>query len=187
MNLINLYGFNEIGKDIYVYKQFLSNEELLNINNEIYLKGSSLWRTNKSSNSLDSVSIISEKIKKIVNDPYFIRNQTSINRLVLGESWGLHSDNHEFLNLRKESLSLKDGEDFRLEDNNLFGIVCYINDFDGGELNYPHQSITYKPEAGDLVVHSSEDHCAHEVLEVKSETRYSYSNAIYEKIKVPIN
>jgi hypothetical protein len=110
-----------------------------------------------------------------------------MNILSVGDTWGLHADNGAFLDIRKQSLLLKEGEEFILKNNNIFGTVAYINDFGGGELRYPNQSITYKPEPGDLVIHSAEDHCTHEVLKVTSGVRYSYSNGIYEKIKVPKN
>lgn len=184
---INLNNLTEIGKDIYVCKQFLSNEELLTINNEIKLKGESLWDTTKNSKEIESLDIIFNKIKQTVKDPYQITYSRSINRLNIGDTWGLHADNGAFLDIRKKSLLLKEGEEFILKNNNIFGTVTYINDFDGGELRYPNQSIIYKPEPGDFVIHSAEDHCTHEVLKVTSGVRYSYSNGIYEKIKVPKN
>jgi hypothetical protein len=182
---VNLNNFNQIGEDIYVCKNFLSNEDLLTINNEIDLEKESLWDTKNISKEIKSLIIIHNKIKKIVKDPYQITNSSTMNILSIGDTWGLHSDNGAFLDVRKQSLLLKEGEEFILKNNNVFGTVTYINDFGGGELRYPNQSIIYKPEPGDLVIHSAEDHCTHEVLKVTSGVRYSYSNGIYEKIKVP--
>lgn len=182
---VNLNNLNQIGEDIYVCKNFLSNEDLLTINNEINLKKEDLWDTKNRSKEIKSLTIIYNKIKKIVKDPYHTTNSSTMNILSIGDTWGLHADNADFLDTRKQSLLLKNGEDFILKNNNIFGLVVYINDFGGGELNYPNQSITYKPQAGDFVIHSAEEHCSHKVLKVTSGVRYSYSNAIYEKIKVP--
>jgi hypothetical protein len=183
----NLNNADQIGEDIYLYKNFLSDQELLTINSEINLKGESVWIHTKKSQDLESLNIIVNKIKQIVNPPYEITNHLSLNRLKIGDTWGWHADNGGFLEIRKQSLLLKEGEEFILKNNNVFGTVTYINDFGGGELRYPNQLITYKPNAGDLIIHSAEEHTSHEVLEVTSGVRYSYSNGIYEKIKVPKN
>ena len=184
---VNLNNLTQIGEEIYVCKNFLSNKDLLTINDEINLKKEFLLDTKNTSKEIKSLTIIYNKIKQIVKDPYNITNSSTMNILNIGDTWGLHADNGVHLAVRKQSLLLKEGEEFTLKHNNIFGLVTYINDFGGGELRYPNQSIIYKPEPGDFVIHSAEDHCAHEVLKVTSGVRYSYSNAIYEKIKVPKN
>jgi len=37
-----------------------------------------------------------------------------------------------------------------------WGAVIYLTDFEGGELYYPDQDITCKPNAGDIVIHRSD-------------------------------
>lgn len=55
-----------------------------------------------------------------------------------------------------------------------YGIVYYVNsDFEGGELFYPKLNITYKPEAGDLIIHPGTLEYMHGVRDVKSGVRYS--------------
>lgn len=52
--------------------------------------------------------------------------------------------------------SLGDHRDNAAEDdrNNMFGVVIYLNDdYEGGEIYYKDIGISYKPLAGDLVVH----------------------------------
>lgn len=186
-------NFKKIGNDIYVYENFISKEELELINNRIN-SGIDLWAHNDPldkrqhwSLRVEETSFIVPRLQSLIGDNYFVRDHANIIRLKMGDDWGLHSDNHEFIAIRELSKTLKDGEDFELVDNNIWGIVIYFNDFVGGEIFYPEQNIEYKPNAGDLVIHSSDEHCIHGVKPVLSDARYSHSNAIYEKIKVPIN
>ena len=58
--------------------------------------------------------------------------------------------------------------------DNMFGIVLYLNDnYIGGELHYKDLGISYKPKAGDLVVHYAG--LLHGVKEVTEGTRYIFT------------
>lgn len=75
-----------------------------------------------------------------------------------------------------------------------YGVVGYFGDFDGGEIFYPDINpdgtkkdewqlidknspcLEYKPESGDLVIHSAFDPYSHGVKPVTSGTRYAFSN-----------
>ena len=71
-----------------------------------------------------------------------------------------------------------------------FGVVAYFGEFDGGEVFYPRvdkngiprdtydeiDCFEYKPERGDIVVHSAFDQYEHGVREVTSGIRYAFSN-----------
>lgn len=59
-----------------------------------------------------------------------------------------------------------------------YGYVVYINDFDGGELYYPEWDLEYKPTAGDLVIHSSSKKYRHGVKKVLRGPRYAYTNFV---------
>lgn len=53
-------------------------------------------------------------------------------------------------------------------------LVGYVNDnYEGGELYFRLQNITYKPEAGDLVIFPSNYMYPHQAMPVKSGTKYS--------------
>ena len=53
-------------------------------------------------------------------------------------------------------------------------LVGYVNDdYEGGELYFRLQGITYKPEAGDLVIFPSNYMYPHQAMPVKSGTKYS--------------
>lgn len=176
-------GFKKIGEDIYVYKNFLSVEERQSLENFVKNIKEEDWFGRTSINFPES-EVIRNKIRDNVDKNYMVGETAFFVRLKKGEIHGPHSDNHDFLEIRKLSESLKEGEDYYLAPDNKYGIVVYINDFEGGELHYINQNITYKPEAGDMVIHSAEEHCRHEVKEVLSD-RYSHPNFLYQKIKVP--
>jgi hypothetical protein len=135
--------------------------------------------------SLDIIQPIKERFSNKLEDEIFMGLNLGVVRMKSGDSWGLHSDNHDSLYLREKSAKLKDGEDFTLEFNNIWGIVMYFNDFEGGDIFYPEQGISYHPKKGDLLIHSSEDHCLHGVSKLISEVRYSHSNNLFNYIKVP--
>lgn len=55
-----------------------------------------------------------------------------------------------------------------------YGIVYYVNDnFDGGEIFYPKFDISYKPKAGDLIIHPGTLEYMHGVRDVSNGVRYS--------------
>jgi hypothetical protein len=74
-----------------------------------------------------------------------------------------------------------------------YGVVAYFGDFEGGEIFYPDINVDgtikdayqlinnpecfeYKPEKGDVVIHSAFDPYSHGTRPVKSGTRYAFSN-----------
>jgi predicted 2-oxoglutarate/Fe(II)-dependent dioxygenase YbiX len=64
-----------------------------------------------------------------------------------------------------------------------FKIICaytlYLSEFTGGEITYPEIGYTHTPEPGDLVIHSGT--VLHEVLPVKSGTRYTVTGWLLNK------
>ena len=126
------------------------------------------WRYNRISISNNILNPIHEKIISFLPEGYYLGGGTSFVRLFQGDVWWPHFDAHDFLPIREKAAQLKDGEPFKWADNEKWGLVIYFNDFEGGELYYPTQNIKYKQNPGDLVIHSAEEHCIHEVLPVKS-------------------
>jgi hypothetical protein len=186
----NNLNFKNLGKDIWVYNNFLSKKEVDAILNRINSSNENLWQgsypRNQSTVNLKEAEIISSRIQKLLSNELYIYKHASITRLTVGQGHGIHSDNHDFLKVRELSKSLKDNECFKMTDNNVYGLVVYINDdYEGGEIFYTKQGIVYKPKSGDLVVHSAEDHCEHGVHPVKTNIRYSFPSCIREKIKIP--
>jgi hypothetical protein len=190
--MFNKDGFEKIGEDIYVYHNFVTKEECDEIVNIANNTPDERWFGNPDPKdhqftgaNNDTIPSIQKRIKDIVDDGIDLNYNDGIVRMIKGAFWGLHADNHDFLEVRKASESLKDGQDYVLAQNNLMGIILYFNDFEGGSLVYPEQGIEYHPKPGDLVMHSAEDHCKHLVTELLSDVRYSHSNNLFNYIKVP--
>ena len=125
------------------------------------------------------------KITKLPEGLY-LGDSTSFIRLFTDNFWLTHADANDFYPIREKAAQLKENEPFTWADNEKWGLVVYFNEFEGGEIYYPHQNIEYKPNAGDLIVHSAEENCLHGVKPVKSTVRYSHSNHLFEKIKIPV-
>ena len=182
--------FETIGKDIWVYHNFLSSDEIDLILNKIKSSNSQLWNgghpENKCTVGLFEAEIISKRAQTLLPKNLKIHAHSSITRLKINEDHGIHSDNHDFLHLRELSKLVKDDDCFVLVDNNVYGMVVYINDnYEGGEIFYTKQNIVYKPKSGDLLIHSAEDHCEHGVYPVKTNIRYTFLSSIREKMKIP--
>lgn len=182
-------NFEKLGEDIYVYHNFATEDECNRITYYCGLIKENEWNDNFSHQysevSITTVSEIKKRLNIVLNNNIFLNENNELVRMQKGQSWGLHADNHDFLELRKKSLLYKEGDVFNFERNTLYGLIIYFNDFEGGEVYYPNQNIEYKPKKGDLLIHSAEEHCLHGVKEVKSEVRYSHSSNLYNHIKVP--
>jgi hypothetical protein len=79
----------------------------------------------------------------------------------------------------------KEGDPYDLKQDPAWGVVVYFNSFTGGQIYYPLQGIEYQPIKGELLIHSSRNHCRHGVKEVISGIRITHSNNMYKMIKVP--
>jgi predicted 2-oxoglutarate/Fe(II)-dependent dioxygenase YbiX len=79
----------------------------------------------------------------------------SISKYSTGKSMGPHVD------------------DYNNGDDPNISVVLYLNDnYDGGEINFPNQNITIKPEAGSIVIFPSVEPYYHESLPVISGIKY---------------
>jgi len=187
-------SFEQLGEDIYVYRNFISWEELktindliLSLNEEEWIHDESifgmLW--NKISSPHKELQFMRERIIDLLPEGLYLGHSTAFTRLFTDDFWGPHADAHDFYPIREKAAQLKENEPFIWADNEKWGLVVYFNEFEGGEIYYPHQNIEYKPNPGDLVIHSAEENCLHGVKPVKSKVRYSHSNHLFEKIKIP--
>lgn len=83
-----------------------------------------------------------------------------------------------------------------------YGVVIYFGDFEGGEIFYPDlnpdgtvkdawqlinnpECLEYKPEKGDVVIHSAFDPYSHGVRDVTSGIRYAFSNFSLKSVDNP--
>jgi hypothetical protein len=189
-------GFSKIGEGIYVYKNFLSEDEIsklilaFDIVREKSLFNKSLDGTafeNRISVPLPDMEIVLNKSTLFFGSEFSLHPNLSVNVMKEGDSWGQHADNHDFIEKRKLSLLLKDGDPYKIVKDTKYGMVVYFNSVEeGGDLYYSYQDIKYSPNPGDLVVHSAEEDCTHGVNMILRGHRYSYSNFLSNNIKVPV-
>jgi hypothetical protein len=169
-------------EEIWVYRNFLSKEEI----SEIYRLCKSLeedsWHAEggsdntiefyngRTSRRISELLPVKEKITSIVQGYNVTPGETFV-RMFPTDTMHEHED------------SCGDEGTPERDDNNTcaitrYGCVVYINDdFEGGELYYPHLNMSYTPSAGDLVIHGSR--ITHGVAEVKSGIRYVYPTFLY--------
>jgi hypothetical protein len=192
--MLNSKGAVILGEDIYVYPNFVSSEECQKILDFISLIPENEWQEilnpigqgyEISFRQISELQEINKRVESILDSDVYLNNSAAPTRMKRGLIGTHHSDNFEFLNVREANKNLKEGEDFDLAKNNIAGLIIYFNDFEGGEIHYSNQNITYAPKAGDLLIHSSDEHCKHQVQEVKSDFRYSHSDNLFRLIKVP--
>jgi hypothetical protein len=193
-NYFTSKGFIEVGREIYVYENFLSEEELLHYNQVIDdVVASDKWEKyyigtlfeNKVTVPIKEINKIREKMIDLLGTEYNLGKTLAVNRMLTGDTWKIHADNHDFIESREKAKNYVDGP-FEIVQNNLYGTVLYFNEFDGGELFYPDQCIVYKPKPGSLLIHSAEEFCTHGVARVNSGYRYSYSNFLSKDMKIPL-
>lgn len=188
--MLNLKNAEVISENIYVYHNFVTEEECKNILDRIQGLEDSAWvgderAGHKRTISIDTIAKIRDRVQELLDDGYFVGSNVNPIRMLKGSTWGLHTDEHDFLDV-KEAMSLyKEGDPFNLEQLNVAGMILYFNEFDGGSLTYPNKNIEYHPQKGDLVIHGAGEDCLHGVTELLSEVRYTHSNHIYTMVKVP--
>ena len=181
----------KIGDNIYVYNNFVSNEELKNIISYANNISETSWYEQDPSikwmlrtENLEILNNIRNRIINLMSDDLKVGSNTALIKMKKGYAWGVHQDDYEFKDLINDSKLYVEGQPFDLVDVSAYGLIVYFNEFLGGEIYYPEQNIEYKPLPGDLLIHGSDEKCKHGVREVFSEFRLSYSNHISKKVKI---
>jgi hypothetical protein len=190
-------GFIKNGEDIYLYKNFLTEDELNvvvpilddhRINHKFNRDMDGTPFENKITQEIRQLAFISKRLKDMFMDKYMVNENLTVNVLAVGDSWGEHSDSHDFIEKRKQSEMLKDGDPYEIIEDSRYGIVIYFNTpEEGGDLEYTGQNIIYTPKPGDLVIHSAEENCKHRVNQIIKGHRYSHSSHLGVDLKVPIS
>lgn len=188
----NMQNVEMLGDEIYLYKNFLLKDEIDYLNNFLNGLSKDEWHVPPPNPiphvgpKIDFLKVVVDRLSTMV-DGYFVHHNEVLNKLIVGDEWGAHADNAEFKHIREKSKLLKDGDKFEYVDNTAYGVIVYINDdYEGGEIYYPNQNIQYKPCAGDLLIHSSEEKCRHGVRKVINGDRYAWTSRLSNKIKVPV-
>ena len=154
-------NFTEINGKIWLYKNFLSKDEC-KIEIEKIKNGNINKITENSAKEIyfDNKFIKDKLVKLMKKDAYIgdiMAYDTPINKF-----WALHTD-----------LNGETNKNY----NKHWGIVGYLNSFEGGELLFPGYGIIIKPEPGDLVIHHASN--SHSVALTKSDNRITYTAEIY--------
>lgn len=178
-----------------VYKNFVSPEECAAIVAELESDPNRRWgntehyeENNEVTSFLQVVSgsmnvlDLHERLSSFVAPEFEPLPSNSINRLLPGQSLKPHWDSPG----EDEAESVTAYDPYGTCHMVKWGTVMYFSEFEGGELYYPHQGVQYKPEAGDLVIHSAFEDYLHGVREVTSGVRYVYSTFLIEKGRAPL-
>jgi hypothetical protein len=178
-------GITKLADKIYVYKQFVPEEKVKEINDIM------------SSNLSDELVNFGNKFQNIE----WYKGKTSILIPELIDVWNMAGDliAPEYIihpNLNLQIIRPGDGGMFLHQDSPgedmeealtqpdrwstcciiHYGLVVYFGEFTGGEAYYPRQNLDYAVQPGDLVIHGAHTDCEHGVREVTSGIRYAYSN-----------
>jgi hypothetical protein len=168
----------KIGNDIYVYKNFLSKKNLEeynyfinNINENDWIDAKQFNKPGMHTYTKPEFGKILKKINdEIMPDDIYLEGAPSINRIMPGFDMEEHVD--ECPHCRK--IKNPDEHIGYMESKRcvLYGIVVYLSKFSGGEIYYPAQDVSFQPEPGDLIIHSTSKECKHGVRTVIDGNRY---------------
>lgn len=180
---------------IFVFKNFIKQEYVEKIEKQLseqkvdFEKSLLSWYKDKISPGVDGLIDVWEQIGDLLYPNWVIHPQNSFITLNPGDDgMFIHSDSPG-----KNACHLLSQMDIWSTCCLLdYGVIAYFGDFEGGEVFYPginkdgtvktdmdgntDDCLEYKPESGDLVIHSAFQPYSHGVREVKSGTRYAFSN-----------
>jgi hypothetical protein len=183
--------FKKIGEEIYLYENFVSNDQCNEITEIIKnipdQKLQPVWPDKNilQTHPIKEIYFIGKKISYMIPKGMFLGESSVATILRKGSHWDPHSDVDDFSEIEEDALSYVEGTPYKEKNLSVYGTVVYLNSFEGGEIYYPTQGITHTPKPGDLLIHSSGPLCFHGVKPLISESRYSYSNHIYKKVRTP--
>jgi hypothetical protein len=183
-------NFEKLGEDIYVFHNFASTHDCDLICADIESSKDKDWEELYFKRFMSKISVsdyvagLRDGVALLLKNNLEIGSGVRLQKMMKGSWFGPHTDDHGFSDMIKAIDSYVEGEEYDIVKNNAFGFVVYLNDFEGGEIEYVNQNIKYKPIKGDLLIHGAHETCKHQVNEVLSEKRYCYANNIYEVAKV---
>lgn len=181
---------------IFIFKKIIP-DNLVNIiekelkdfenTNISYKNGLVNWYIDKSLDPMINLIYVWEEISKIIGPEYVIHPMANLLRVKPGDNGMFtHSDSPG----KNMCHLLSQTDVFKTCCIIDFGVVGYFGDYEGGEIFYPNINpdgtikendnyegpcFEYKPEKGDVVIHSAFNKYAHGVKEVTSGTRYAFS------------
>ncbi|CAB4145985.1 Oxoglutarate/iron-dependent dioxygenase [uncultured Caudovirales phage] len=174
-------GEQLVPNEVWLFKNFLSPEELIEIRNEIDNS------TTPEDIYIESLSKYQSRIEGLIDGDFKISKNSpkrnSLSRIdTKHENHGMppHVDLVGWINLVVDCFVPESFEGNKIRQEMApYAFVIYFNDnYSGGEICYPEYNVEHKPKAGDLVIHSSE--IIHAVKKVKQAKRYMHQGHIDE-------
>ncbi|NBP55866.1 2OG-Fe(II) oxygenase [bacterium] len=179
-----------LGKDIFLFKNFISEKQASDLFNLAISMDDSFWDNRTyhytSNTHIKEIEPVIKKLSEKFFGDIILDDACYFQKYHLGGNMGQHQDDNKVLDQIELSKTYKDGTPYKIINQPRYGIVIYLNKVSGGELFYSKQNILYEPYPGDLVIHSAEEHCTHGVNPLKSDVRICIPTYAYSKIKVPL-
>lgn len=184
----------KLAGEIYLFKNFASAEECSSIVASLETFSINGWsnETNydETSEVIPHLQVVkgadvfelNRRLSNLVAPDFEPLPNSSLNRLLTGQSLQEHWDSPGEDAILPDDIS----DPYKTCHIVKYGAVVYLSDFGGGEIYYSEQGIEYKPEVGDLVIHSSFPDYRHGVREVTSGVRYVYSTFLIDKGRVEL-
>jgi hypothetical protein len=173
--------YKQIATDVWVWENFLSQEELAEIMLELEqqdweIKNGHAWGIKSlikyKQRVLDSLDMPESSLLEIDN----------VIRRKVGGGMEPHVDIQNYLNVAHYN-EVEKSEDTIGLTLARYGMIIYLNDnYLGGEICYVEDDFCYKPNAGDLIVHDVGK--VHAVKSISDGYRYTHSAYIADQIYV---
>lgn len=176
---------DEIFPDVFVIKNFLTDEECIDILNSKTDNFDTHPQEIKSFFQLGKSNIIIDRLKKYVIDDLIVYESTTGTVMKKGMHHPVHYDNPYGYLDREANLSIIPGEPVIKLKSHAWGTVLYLSNFSGGEIFYPNHMDYYSPKMGDLLVHSSEVDMPHGTMTAKDNNRHIHTTFFYRLLDVP--
>jgi hypothetical protein len=182
-----LSKLKKLSDEVYLYENFLSEEECKEIVEEVKNTPDYVYQKEKNLVLKDSFNVSKlaqyrDRIKEVFNfnekvkEKHISNNWTFVRMRPTGVGDGPHVDWPNFLNKIKISINESEDEKIKIKFQWVTILIYFNDDFGGGEIVYPEYGIEYHPKTGDLLVHNAE--VVHTVYRVKSGERFFWQGDV---------
>jgi len=167
-------NFEQLHGEAWVWHNFLSKEECDSILNKAFSKE---WE-HIDKTSLEILGDFSSRVASGFKENVSVKPFEFLRMYKRGQGMLPHTDIYGWQNRILEGIVGKDHNKDTVEFGYAsFSTLLYLNDnYKGGEIVYQEYEVEYKPQAGDLLIHSPE--VIHGVKKVQSGKRYFAQSAI---------
>jgi hypothetical protein len=174
--------YKNICTGVYLYKNFLSKEEIIPIMKE--LKSCTWDKNNPHAKGLKTFSQYKQRILDSLDMPN--AGIPDLDHCIRRDGAGMepHVDIQNYANPIYLN-EVEPNSNIANKTINIarYGFIIYLNDdYEGGEICYPEYNFCYKPNAGDLVIHKVTN--IHAVKNINSGYRYTHSAYINDLFHV---